>query len=451
MDQYKKNSIQELLLEGKICFYFPFKLKDKEFFRIFRKRWRSLEKRHENIVRYGRHPRTELLDRIAFVEERERVLSFAQKRIPGAIILDDCSPYATPCIKREYQHSLKDNLNAKEVSVVLSSFRLTCDTIAGRVKTTGSLLFNINLDNSIATPIIVLNFEKLSVDAIISLKHCYYKHALVHIQEFLPTETVCKNDNNCKCLLVDRQQSDASIDKGLLSMHQYIYDKIPWIIDSQTAMSYSMKYTLLEIVKPTSPQVLADPQIYGLLCADEGWRYVPEERMKGKIGDNSYRDSHNIYFHWGSGMILTDTQRLIEYKSYKNKFMGLLSHHEEHIRPLTEDVASCLPAIGKGYYPSFLKAVEISYLIYEVNSDEVSPNIKSYINPWIIIHRCYKLWKIIHEVDMNTYHHSYAVNKSFGNKDKLDDIRKEYGELLSLGINYFLAVVALLTLVATLS
>ncbi len=435
-----------ILLEGKLCFYFPFKVKDIGMFRIFRKHWTALEKRHENIIQYGGFPRTELMDREAFVEEREKVLSFVQQRIPGAILLEDSSPYATPCIKNEYRHSLSENINSKEISIILSHFRLTCDTITGNIETSGSLLLNINLDNLVATPIILLNFEDLSVDAIISLKHCYYKHALVHIREFIPTESTCKYTCNFRCVLAD-VCSNTTIDKGLLSMHQYIYDKVPWINNAKATMSYKMRYSLLEINKPVPQHSLTDAEIYGMLCADEGWGYAQmKDKLKDNLKDISNRDSYDIYLKGGNGLILTDSKGFYKYKSYKNKFFKHLSYYEEHIRPLSENIISCIPSIGKGYYAEFLKAVEISYLIHEVNTNEISPNVRSYINPWIIANRCYKLWKIIHEVDTNTYHTSSKVNKSFYNDIKLNDIRKEYGELLSHGINFLVVILTLMTL-----
>lgn len=97
---------------GKLCFFFPFKLKSTvPGYKRFRREWNSVEKRQRRIVKSANYPSTELMDNKSFIEEREEVLSRFRNHIPvDTANLGDSSPFATPCLKQEYENSREDNL-----------------------------------------------------------------------------------------------------------------------------------------------------------------------------------------------------------------------------------------------------------------------------------------------------------------------------------------------------
>ncbi len=424
---------QEKDLNGKLCFYYPFKIKRLDLFKTFLKRWKKIEKRQHNITKYGHLPTTtELIDRIDFTTEKEQLLRAVQTRIPGAYIIDICSPYATPCLRTEYNYSREDSLSTKVVSVIISHFTMAIN----KLNCVGKLIFNINLDSLIATTVVLLNFEGLSVDDVILLKHCFYKRACVSIRECDMCETLHNNNANHKC-----SQDAQSI---ITTITQFVYDKTPWLNNAQKQMDCRARHSLLEIAEPKHR--LSKAQIKGLLSADEGYRYA---RFCNRLRNVSSRNPFAFYLSGGNGLIITNCPCYHQYKLKKRDFNSQISILPEH-KCLTNDCEeSCIPAIGKRYFPAFLKSVEVAYLIDNVKTNEISPKLKSYVNPFIIVRRCYNLWKIIHEVDINNHHTSNDINNSFGNTTNIAEIRTEYRNLLAHALNYLLAIVAILTLIVT--
>lgn len=95
---------------------------------------------------------------------------------------DELGCYATAELTNEYRHPREDNLFVKSTSLLLSSFNFQYDGLTEKNAIIGGrLFFSVNIDNSVAMVILVLNFDYLNTDDVIILKHLFYKRCKVTI------------------------------------------------------------------------------------------------------------------------------------------------------------------------------------------------------------------------------------------------------------------------------
>lgn len=344
------------------------------------------------------------------------------------------------------------NLFAKEVSVIISRFELSIPLWEGvnpKPKIKGAFLFNVNLDNLVGTSILVLNFNELSVDKIVLLKHHLYKRGLVDIQEFN-----VQDHKDCMCHLDDDSHIILEKKYQQITIQQYIVDNTPWISHAKSPMDSRARYSLLEIEESNLRKFRKNDIsrfLVALRDADEGWCHF-HKVGKEEPSSTSSRDCYDFYLRGMNGLIITVQSLFEKYRDKKEDFLCGLKISETHYlhnKDKFRHNKSCIPGVGKKYFPSFLKAVEISYLINDVVTSEITPQEKSYFNPLTIIRRGYKLWQLIYDLDINKYHISYDIHSSFGIDTSMQEIRNEYKDLVTHAISYLAIIIAIITLIVT--
>lgn len=170
--------------------YFPCELKNSQEIRRIRNIWKVITQCHRRGTRILRCPNTNQMDILAFRQQKETILKAYQAF--WAVRLDvkqsgyEAACYATQEIADEYRHPREDNLFVKNVSLPLSYFKVEYPPLTKEnkgIRINGQLLFSVNIDNHVATAIVVLNFERLSTEDVILLKHTFYKRCRVSISE----------------------------------------------------------------------------------------------------------------------------------------------------------------------------------------------------------------------------------------------------------------------------
>lgn len=159
-----------MLYTGALNVYFPCELKNSQEIGRARNMWKDIAQCHKRGTRRKRRPNTNQMDILAFPHEKEDILrryqAFWATHL-GVEMPNDGAPgcYATPEVAEEYRHPREDNLFVKNVSLPLSSFKVEYPPLTDGnkgIKIEGQLLFSVNIDNNVATAIVVLNFERLN-------------------------------------------------------------------------------------------------------------------------------------------------------------------------------------------------------------------------------------------------------------------------------------------------
>lgn len=348
-------------------------------------------------------------------------------RLPG----NAAACYASPEIAEEYRHPREDNLFVKNVSLPVSKFKVEYPPLTDGnkgIKINGQLLFSVNIDNNVATAIVVLNFERLSVDEVILLKHTFYKRCHVSILE---------NGN---------PQSANTFQEYVASKLINIYPYLKGDIDSRA------RYMLLEVGEPIVNAQNGKQRngiIYGMLSCDEGWRHA--ENPKHCLGKNySPRDSYKLYYRAKNAIIVTSRKDYTQYLQDETRVWKRIVHAPSHIELPTFYEYRDIAGIDKQLYAKYLKTVEIDYLITNAMTSEISDKIsKSLLNPIKLTNRIYKLWKILNELDLNLYHIDNDMLCSFDVTKNMNEIRQEYNEIVLALTNWLLIILAGLTLLTT--
>lgn len=424
-----------MLYNGTLNVYFPCELKNSQEMRRARNMWKDIVQCHKRATRRQRRPNTNQMDILAFRQQKEDILRGYQEfwathlgvRLPNGA----ASCYATHEIAEEYRHPREDNLFVKNVSLPLSSFNVEYPPLTNGnqgVKIKGQLLFSVNIDNDVATAIVVLNFEGVNVDDVILLKHTFYKRCHISIYE----GGIQQSANTFQEYVASK----------LIAIHPYLKDDI----DGRA------RYMLLEVDEPivNAQNVnMRNDIIYGMLTCDEGWRHA--ENPTRCLGENySTRDSYKLYYRAKNAIIITSQIDYDQYLQDKTRVWRRIFHAPTHIEPPTFVAYRDVAGIDKQLYAKYLKTVEIDHLITNAMTSEVSDKIsKSLLNPIKLTFRAYKLWKILNELDLNLYHIDNTMLCSFGVTRRIDEIRQEYNEIVGVLTNYLILLVAVLTLFAT--
>lgn len=424
-----------LLYNGTLNVYFPCELKNSKEIKRVRKMWKDIAQCHRRGTRSQRLPNTNQMDLFAFREQKENVLrayqAFWAMHLGVTLPNDDVGCYATQEIASEYRHPREDNLFVKNVSLQISTFEVKYPPLIESnyaVMVKGRLFLSVNIDNNVATAIVVLNFENLRVDDVILLKHTFYKRCHISIYE----DRILQN--------VDTFQEYVTL--KLKAIYPYLKDDI----DSRA------RYMLLEVEEPIDifqDEAQRDSIIYAMLTCDEGWEHA--ENIRCSLGRNrSTRDSYKLYYNSKNAIIVSSCMEYSQYLQEKACFWERIIHAPNHIEKPTFTEYRNIAGIDKHLYAKYLKTVEIDYLITNALTNEISDKIsKSLLNPIKLGYRAYKLWKILNELDLNLYHIDNTMLCSFGVTRRINEIRQEYNEIVGVLTNYLLLLVAVLTLFAT--
>lgn len=437
---------------GSLSVYFPCKLKRLDSISRTERRWQMMRKHQDRDILMQKNPLTDLLDKRLYRDENEFVLSMAQDKIrSNSYVNHSISPYALCCIKNEYYQSRESAAFTKQASVLLSRFEVECNNVSSE-PIQGISLLNVNHDNRVATVIIVLNFQNLTIDEIILMKHLFYKRGEViindHYVHSISDTHPCDQCNSlCNFPCIGR--------KGLcrryseITFQEYVMSHFPYMpSEIEIPMDCRARYSLLEVYEPIAHYPLLSEsakRIYGLLKSDEGWEnaaFTPEESI-------STRDTYKFYLSGSNGLIVTDQSRHNDYINRKNSFSSKLITKSEHIRRHKVLSRGCIPGTGKRYFPAFLKTVEVYYLTNDVQTSEFSRQEKSYFNPITFINRGFRLWKIIYELDINKSDQNEKMLNSFGVAKNIEEIKEEYKSILTHGMAYFALIIALVSLMTT--
>lgn len=424
-----------LLYNGTLNVYFPCELKNSKEIKRVRKMWKDIAQCHRRGTRSQRLPNTNQMDLFAFREQKENVLrayqAFWAMHLGVTLPNDDVGCYATQEIASEYRHPREDNLFVKNVSLQISTFEVKYPPLIESnyaVMVKGRLFLSVNIDNNVATAIVVLNFENLRVDDVILLKHTFYKRCYITILE--------------NRMLQNATTFQEYVTSKLRAIYPYLKNEI----DSRA------RYMLLEIEEPIvnfQNEAQRNRAIYAMLTSDEGWEHA--ENIGRSLGDNrSTRDSYKLYYNSQNAIIVSSSTKYSRYLQEKACFWERIIHAPNHIEKPTFSEYRNIAGIDKHLYARYLKTVEIDYLITNVQTNEISDKIsKSLLNPIKLGYRAYKLWKILNELDLNLYHIDNTMLCSFGVTRRINEIRQEYNEIVGVLTNYLLLLVAVLTLFAT--
>lgn len=432
-----------MLYTGALNVYFPCELKNSQEIRHARKMWKDIAQCHRRGTRRQRILNTNQMDILAFRTQKENILkayrAFWAMHLGITLPNDDVGCYATQDIANEYRHPREDNLFVKNVSLPISTFEVKYSPLTegnNGVKIKGQLLFSVNIDNNVATAIVILNFENLSVDDVILLKHTFYKRCHISIYE----DGIQHNVVHQVLQNVDTFQE--YVTSKLRTIYPYLKDDI----DNRA------RYMLLEVEEPIDifqDEAQRDSIIYAMLTCDEGWEHA--ENIRCSLGRNcSTRDSYKLYYNSKNAIIVSSSREYSRYLQEKACFWKRIIPAPNHIERPTFTECRNIAGIDKHLYARYLKTVEIDYLITNVQTNEISDKIsKSLLNPIKLGCRVYKLWKILNELDLNLYHIDNTMLCSFGVTRRINEIRQEYNEIVGVLTNYLLLLVAVLTLFAT--
>lgn len=205
------------------------------------------------------------------------------------------APYATECLRMEYEKSRESKLESKELSFVVSTFDLDYLDITKGLpykSVSGSVLFHLNLENFIGTYIVVLNFSGLSVNEIIMLKHIFYKRTHVNIRE--RKQRCCNSPayyEGCKDCAMN---ITTSISPNSYTFPEYIQSLSLNVVQlKKLDVDYRARYFFLEIGDEYN---LSNAEIYGLLCADECYKFANDDQISSALSKKMHQQGNHTKY-----------------------------------------------------------------------------------------------------------------------------------------------------------
>ncbi len=146
---------------------------------------------------------------------------------------------------------------------------------------------------------------------------------------------------------------------------------------------------------------------------------------------------------------LVVTRSFKERQGCKEKHVDFKKGYDEPADNIkTEPIRGmCIPGVIEGLFPSFLKSVELHYLINKITTNEIAIHERSFLYPWIFLKRLWLLWEILYDVDSHKYHINKNFHNEFGIQKELNNIRNEYNTLLNHTLSYSMAVVTVIAAV----
>lgn len=442
-------------MNGIINLYFPCKLKKTRALRLLECKWKHVRNKHNKEIDLMNQPLTDLIYREYYRTDIEDILAEYQDAI-GQNNCKNSAPFATPCLRDVYRNMHNDYIFSKNVSIVISTFRLEYkeqinDSSCIR-NLPGALLLNVNTENRVATFIICISFNNFTIDECIYLKHVFFKNCKITIKE---TVNLNKGQLKKKCHHDCIFSEEFAESKGEIKVHtirEYIKQKSPFcnkVLDDN--LDLRCRYTYLEIdnlpLQECGNNAEKARNIYALITSDEYYRNYENEKNQ-KIIDAIIQYKHpsshyKIYVKGYHALQINNRELPVNYLKYEST-MGYIDTNDFF------RVKSCIAGISvKNIFPKYLKTVEIHYLINNETTNEISSKERSYVNPFVFIKRAVRLWKVIYEVDTNKYHNSSEFLDSFGIDKLLKELRDEYNSLLVHILGFFTIILTLFTLLFT--
>lgn len=433
-------------ISGSLAVFYPCRIKETRRIKRVLSLWKQRRQRQLRQLHNARLPLTELMDAEWIRDEMDDVLK--RMFIGGNVH----APYATQCIQEEFRETREGKQHSKETNIVLSRFRMSFlkDSAKGDEKIChtkesieGILIFSLNLDNLVGTFVVNLNFTNLTVDDIIFLKHVFYKRYTVSIDLLNPDEQSIDNCDN----LGESPYPKITIPEFVISQSLHLWKDLKWDID------FRARYSLLEINKD-----VYNKDAYGLLMADECYDFVPEDVIESCFTDRegntlnlSTRINYKYFVSDLNGIIINlEDRRCVEtLKCRANEFFGRGCHKSYHHEYNPPEIEADIAGVGKGRFRTFLKAIELHYLVNVATTNEIEVRQQSHVNPFVFLKRAYRLWEIIYELDMNPYHRDDVIIERFGITKKIAELREEYKSILNLTIGYATVLIAIFTLAFT--
>lgn len=219
-------------------------------------------------------------------------------------------------------------------------------------------------------------------------------------------------------------------------------------------VDFRARYSFVELTLHERP--ITDKELYGIMFADEGFQYVPqavyEKEIRKEPPQNiSTRVSYDFYMN-GLNAVLVFRNLLNKVRCDLNvrRFRNDMNLNSAPENVETEQLArSCLPGLQEDFFPAYLKAVEVHYLVNKVNTNEIAVHDRSFLNPWIFLRRLFSLWEILYELDTHRSHVHKTFMERFGIYKELETIRAEYNSLLTHAMSYFSMIIAIFAMVLT--
>lgn len=432
-------------MNGTLNIYYPCKIKDSLLVQSFNSVWNTYRKMQLPEIHLRNRPMTDLLDKKRYREMYNRFLS--SRFPPNSCHIAD-GPYATKCLQMEYEKSRESKAYSKELSFVVSQFDLEYEEINTEDADRwiiGTVLFCLNLENRIGTYVLVLNFNGLSVDEVILLKHLFYKRAKVTIKERTRLNVKCEccfckeecpwNEN---LQFTIEGSCSTTIPNYIMSLSNSFVNQKDLNID------FRARYSLLEI---DIKWYISQAEIYGLLKADEGYDYAPQAHIEQAVGRNhSSRNSYDLYYSGLNGLIINHRADLQKEVAARNEFLDKIHVSEDDVEIVDAIEFSCIAGVGKNY-PKFLRSVEIHYLVNCVKTSEIEERKISYWNPIIFFQREKRIWNVLYDLEMNRSHVDCCIINAFGVMGDIQDLREEHRALMSHTIGYFGAIFAVISVI----
>lgn len=433
-------------------------------------RLRKWQQRQVRYIHYSNAPLTDLMDKERNRDIMESFLSIFQKTIAPRIEIDkNSSPFGLRCLRLAYRKNREDNLFAKNVQIVLSRFSMQYN-IRNRnqeLKSEGVLLLNINVDNHVATLVITLNFQEYNALDLVYLKHIFFKRLLVSIAEHdTSMGGICSTCRTFGCFDERRRHPSERTtiqdfvckrSRDILLRRRLAYD-----------VDYRARYSFIELTKPKINLVteidkhekLSDckkkanlnlmQELYGIMMSDEGYTYLSANNLFVFFRKNhSQRNGYDLLLSGLNAMIVTrSTESRTKCKQEHAFFEAGYDEPQENIQ--TEPIVGmCIPGVLEEYFPAFLKTTEIHYLINKVTTNEIAYHERSFLYPWIFLHRLWLLWEILYDVDSHKYHINQNFHEEFGIIEQLRSIREEYNTLLNHTLSYSMALITVIAALFT--
>lgn len=455
---------------GSISIYFPCKLKSWTSMRRLTSRLRKWQQRQVRYVHHSNAPLTDLMDKERNRNIMESFLSIFQRTVAQEFEIDENnSPFGLKCLRLAYRKNREDNLFAKNVQIVLSRFSMEYN-IKNRnreLKSEGVLLLNINADNHVATLVVTLNFQEYNVLDLVYLKHIFFKRLLVSIAEH--DVRIDDNCSNCRRWGCFNENGRHSYERT--TIQDFICKKSREILSRRRLaydVDYRARYSFVELTKPTIELItkleehekLSNckkkanldlmQELYGVMMSDEGYAYLPVDKLFEFFQKNySRRKGYDLFLSGLNAIIVTrSTESRTKCKQEHAYFEEGYDEPQENIQ--TEPIMGmCIPGVLEEYFPSFLKTVEIHYLINKITTNEIAYHERSFLYPWIFLHRLWLLWEILYDVDSHKYHINQNFHEAFGILKQLESIKDEYNTLLNHTLSYSMALITVIATIFT--
>lgn len=407
-------------ISGVLNVFYPFELKDNTAMCQIRRIYLRRRDRQIKRTRHLQRPRTDLMDLESLRGEMESVVALGQ-RLMGGVHMSGCAPYATPTLAQAYHKEREDNLFVEEASVILSRFTADCPGVSHAGSSLeGKLFYFNNLANYVGTYMVALRFNDLSVDDVIRMKHAFYKRA-----KALISEQSTKTFPNQKGI------------HGWMTFPEYVCLKArEQSHRRKTDIDFRARYTMLEIKN----NHLRKRELYGLVTANE--KYPLLKKSKVTLTDYSKTTVYSLYYNLRSGMIVNHANYR-KTRQRQEKFFGQLQFGQEQIPVKILDEDRWIAGLEKGKFPEFLKAVEIHLLTNNTMRHETVRHQPNYLNPYSLVRRRYKIWKILYELDTSHCFINNDMLENFEVNKNMNELKDEYKTLTGHLVNYTMVVISL--------